>query len=175
MSNVLKATKYQLMMYKPQSLICLSILAFNILISIIVTHLFPGSGIAAGSSDLVAFLWIFILGLVSFVPSFKFMLANAVSRKSLFWANILSMAIVSVVFAVIFTVVLSLISWMNIKIIVIYTLLYKNSSVMGTVVWFIGIFFLLIVLGWFINHQLIFISFKNITHNCTSFKNWLDL
>jgi len=59
--------------------------------------LFPGSGVSAGSSDLVAIIWIFIIGLLSFISSFKFMLSNPVSRKSLFWANILSMAILSVV------------------------------------------------------------------------------
>ena len=45
MSNILRATKYQLStMFLPQSLSCLIILAINILISITVTNLFPGSG-----------------------------------------------------------------------------------------------------------------------------------
>ena len=39
---------------------------------------------------------------------------------------------------------------MNIKIIVLYNLLYNDYSVMGTMIWFIGIFFLLATLGWFI-------------------------
>ena len=151
MSNIFRATKYQLMMFKPQILLCLSIIAANMLLSVTVTFLFPGSGVSAGSSDLIAFIWIFIFGLLSFKPSFKFMLANAVSRKSLFWANILSMAILSVVLAVAVTLVLSFITRMHIKVYVMYTLLYGDNGATGTVVWFIGIFYLLIVSGWFIN------------------------
>lgn len=150
MSNILRATKYQLAMFIPQSLSCLLILAINILISITVTNLFPGSGISAGSSDLIVLIWILILGLSFFIPSFKFILSNAVSRKSLFWANILSLAIVSVIWAGVLTIVLSLISKMNIKVIVLYNLFYKDNSTMGTMFWFIGIFFLLATLGWFI-------------------------
>lgn len=61
------------------------------------------------------------------------------------------MSILSVAWAVIFMVLISFISKMNIKIIVLYNIFYKGSSAMGTVVWFIGIFYLLIVIGWFIN------------------------
>jgi hypothetical protein len=151
MSNIFRATKYQLMTFKSQSLMCLSIIAFNILISITVTYLFPRSGIYAGSSDLIAFIFIFILGIKIFITSFKFMLANAVSRKSLFWANILSMTIASIAWAVILTLILSIISRMNIKIFVLYTLIYNNYSVISTIVWFSTIFCLLIVIGWFIS------------------------
>lgn len=151
MSNIFRATKYQLMTFKFPSLMCLSIIALNILISITVTYLFPGAGISAGSSDAVAFIWIFVLGIVTFTASFKFMLANAVSRKSLFWANIFSMAIASIAWAVIITLILSIISRMNIKIIVIYTLFYNNYSVLATIVWFATIFYLLVVIGWFIS------------------------
>ncbi|MBK5240689.1 hypothetical protein [Clostridium sp.] len=151
MSNIFRATKYQLMTFKTASFICLSVIAFNILISITVTYLFPGSGVLAGSSDLVAFIFIFIIGIVAFMASFKFMLANAVSRKSLFWANILSMAIASIAWAVIITLILSIISRMNIKIFVLYTIFYNNYSVMASVVWFITVFYLLIVSGWFIS------------------------
>lgn len=149
MRNIYRATKYQVMMFKQQSLICLAIIVLNILISVTFTYLFPGSGVSAGSSDLITFIWIFILGLSSFTSSFKLMLANAVSRKSLFWANILSMATISVVWAVAVTLLLSFIDRMYIKIIVLYTLLYKNTSAIGTLVWFIGAFYLLMMLGWF--------------------------
>jgi hypothetical protein len=151
MSNVFKATKYQLNLYKSQSLICLSIIALNILISVTVTHSFPKAGIKSGSSDLIVLIWIFIIGIFSFIHSFKFMLSNAVSRRSLFWANILSMSISSVTWAVIVTMLLTLINKLHIKIIVLYTLFYNDYSALGTIVWFCGAFFLLIVLGWFIN------------------------
>ncbi|MEK6264793.1 MAG: hypothetical protein N2B06_08520, partial [Clostridium sp.] len=151
MSNIFRATKYQLMTFKSQSLMCLSIIALNILISITVTYLFPGSGVYAGSSDLIAFIFIFILGIKIFTTNFKFMLANGVSRKSLFWANVLSMAIVSIAWAVIFMLILTIISIMNIKIIVLYRLLYNNYSIMATIVWFVTIFYLLVVIGWFIS------------------------
>jgi len=151
MNNIFKATKYQLTMFILQSLVCLSIIAVNMLISVTVSYLFPGRGISAGSSDLIAFIWIFILGILVFISSFKFMLANAVSRKSLFWSITLSMAILSVTWAVIVTLIISFISKMNIKIIVLYNIFYKGSSAMGTVAWFIGIFYLIVVIGWFIN------------------------
>lgn len=150
MGTIFKATKYQLTFFRAQSWICLSIIALNILISVTVSSLLPGTDVSVGSSDMIAIIWIFILGLVSFVPSFKFMLANAVSRKSLFWANIFSMAIISVAWAAALTLVLSFINKMHLKMIVVYPLFYKDSSTMGTVVWFSGTFFLLIVLGWFI-------------------------
>jgi len=151
MNNILTATKYQLWTFKYQSLLCLSIIAVNILISVTVTYLFPGSGISAGSSDLVTFIWIFFVGLLASTPSFKFMLGNAVSRKSIFWANIFSMAILSVAWAVTITLVLSFISKLGIKILALYPLLYKNSNFVSSVVWFIGVFYLLIVIGWLIN------------------------
>ena len=151
MSNIFKATKYQLMTFIPPSLGCLCIIALNILISVTVSYSFPGRGISAGSSDLIAFIWIFIIGILFFISSFKFMLANAVSRKHLYWANIFSMSILSVAWAVIVTLIISFISKMNIKIIVLYNIFYKGSSAMGTVVWFIAIFYLLIIIGWFIN------------------------
>jgi len=151
MNSIIRATKYQLTMFIPQSLLCISIIVLNILISITVSYLFPGSGISAGSSDSVAIIWIFIIGLISFTPSFKFMLSNSVSRKSLFWANIISMSILSVALATVVTILLWLVSRMNIKIIVLYTLIYKNNSVIGIFIWLIGVFFLLIILGWFIN------------------------
>lgn len=150
MSNILSATKYQLTFFKSQSLLCISIIAFNILISLAVTYLFTGSGVSAGSSDVVAIIWIFIMGVLSFSASFKFMLANAVSRKSLFWANILSMVITSATWAVVITLVLSLISKLQLQAIVLYPVFYKDNSILGAIVWFFGIFFLLIVLGWFI-------------------------
>ncbi|MFA6808358.1 MAG: hypothetical protein WCR27_05135 [Eubacteriales bacterium] len=150
MGTIVKATSYQLTLFRSQSWICLAIIVLNILISVTVSYLFPSSGISAGSSDMIAVIWIFILGLLSFAPSFKFMLANAVSRKSLFWANIFSMVILSVAWAVAMTLVISFINRMNLKMIVVYPLIYKGSSTMGTVVWFSGMFFLLIVLGWFI-------------------------
>lgn len=151
MSNIFRATKFQLKMFKPLSLMCLSIIALNVIISVVVNYFLPGSGVSAGSTDSVALIWIFILGILFFIPSFKFMISNAVSRGSLFWANILSMGIISVVWAVTFTMILSLISKMHINMIVIYTLIYKDSSIIGTVVWFIAAFFMLIVIGWFVN------------------------
>lgn len=151
MSNIFRATKYQLMTYKSQSLMCLSIIALNILISITVTYLFPGAVISAGSSDLITFIFIFILGIISFITSFKFMLGNAVSRKSLFWADILSMAMISIGWAVILTLILYIIRIMDIKVFVLYTLFYNNYSVMASIVWFSTIFYLLVVIGWFIS------------------------
>jgi len=151
MRNIVRATKYLLMMFKTPSLVCLSVIGLNILISVTFTYLFPGAGVTVGSTDLIAFISIFILGLLSFKIHFKFLLANAVSRKNIFGAYILSMAILSTAWAVTLTLVLSLISWMHIEIIVLYPLFYGDTSVLGTVVWFAGVFFLLIVIGWFIN------------------------
>ena len=151
MSNILKATKYQLMMFIPPSLVCLSIMALNLLISVTVSYLFPGSGVSAGSSDLIAFIWIYIIGILFFIPSFKFMIANAVSRKHLYWANIFSILILSVAWALIITLLISFVSQMNIEIMVLYNMFYKESSAMGTLAWFIGLFYLLIIMGWFTN------------------------
>jgi len=151
MSNILRATKYQLMTFKPQSYLCLSIILLNIFISVTVTYLFTGSGVSAGSTDSIAIIWIFITGLLSFKRSFKFMLANAISRKTQFWANILSMAILSVTWAVTVALILSFISRMNIQVIVLYTLFYGQNMAMSAVIWFSAAFYLLIILGWLIN------------------------
>jgi hypothetical protein len=151
MNNILKSTKYQLIMQKSQSLLCFSIIVLNIIISVTVTWLFPSTNASAGSSDLIVFIWIFIIGLTFFISSFKFMLANGVSRRSLFWANVLSMSILAVTWAVVVAMVLTFTSRLHIKIIVLFTMLYKDYSVLATIVWFCSAFFLLIILGWFIN------------------------
>jgi len=100
----------------------------NILISVTVTYLLPGSGVSAGSSDSIAIIWIFMLRLLSFAPSFKFMLSNSVSRKSFFWANILSMGIISVVWAMATTLILTFINKMNINIIVLFTVINQSNN-----------------------------------------------
>lgn len=154
MENIFKVTKYQLMFFKIQTAICFSVIAFNILISVVVGYLIDaqnaGSRSSAGSTDIIALTWIFILGLCCFKPSFKFLLANGVSRKRFFWGNIYCLAIVAGLWAVILTL-LCVLARMFTRITVLYELLYENLNPIHAVVWTFAALFLLAVLGWCIN------------------------
>lgn len=151
MSNIFKATRYQLSTFKLTSIICLAAIIFNIMISVIITYLFKDSNLYAGISDMIAYITMFNLGIVFFKPSFKFLLANGISRKSLLKANILSITILSVVWGIIVALILWLIKILDIKIIMMYPLFYTKGNLFGDFVWLTSAFFLLITLGWFIN------------------------
>ena len=154
MLYISKVVKYQLLSLKNQTLTCFSIITLNILISFIVSYFLTsaidGSNVKIGSIDIVALIWIFILGTSFFKPSFKFMLSNGVSRKRFFVANINCFAIIAAVWSIAVTL-LSIISRRYTNIIVLYETLYNNLNGLSFAIWMFAAFFMLAILGWFIN------------------------
>lgn len=154
MSHFNKVVKFQLMSLKKQTLTCFSIIALNILISFVVSHFMlseiDGSNVSVGSIDIVAFIWIFILGIGFFKPSFKYMLSNGISRKKFFFANIHCFLIVAAGWSIT-VMLLTIISRRYTNIFMLYETLYKNLNALSLTVWMFAAFFLLAILGWFIN------------------------
>jgi hypothetical protein len=154
MSGVLKITKYHLLtLFRTQISIYVAVLLLNVVISIVVTRLVtarsPETNATAGSLDPVALIWIFILGILFFPVSFKFMLAHGISRKRFFLAGIFSVAIMAVIWALVVALFI-VISRRFTSIWAVYELLYRNLSFVSLVVWEFAALFLLAVLGWFI-------------------------
>ena len=154
MRHISKVVKFQLLNFKKQTLTCFSIIVLNIMISLVVSHFMQseidGSNVSVGSIDIVAFIWIFILGIGFFKPSFKYMLSNGISRKKFFLASIQCFLIVAAGWSIAITL-LTIISRRYTNIFMLYELLYKNLSALSLIAWMFAAFFLLSIFGWFIN------------------------
>jgi hypothetical protein len=152
MSNILKITKFHLLtLFKGQSYIFIATILLNILISVVVTHLVAPNNTNAigGSTDPVALIWIFVLGIIFFSQGFKFMLSHGVSRKRVFIASSISLAVMAVIWSLLVTLFVT-ISRMFTNIIAIYELLYRNRAPVSMATWEFAALLLFAVLGWFI-------------------------
>lgn len=154
MYNIYKVSKYLLDIFKMQFIICFSCIGFNILLAFAVTYLLSsagrGSAITVGSIDIIAFIWMLILGLIFFKPSFKFMLSYGISRKRFFKGTMLCLIIISLLGAAA-VMLISVASRNYVNINVLYEILYKNLHPLGFVVWSFTLLLLMGVLGLFIN------------------------
>jgi hypothetical protein len=155
MATILKITKYHLAtLFRTQIFIFMGVLLLNVVISIIVTNLVaassPETNSTAGSLDPVAWIWIFVIGILFFPISFKFMLAHGISRKRFFLSGIFSVAMMAAIWALVVTLFI-VISRQFTSIWVIYELLYRNSGFVSLVVWEFAVLFMLAVLGWVID------------------------
>jgi hypothetical protein len=152
MSNIMKITNFNLLtLFKGQSFIFTAVILLNILISVVVTHLVAPENHSAigGSIDPTALIWMFVLGIIFFGLSFKFMLSHGVSRKRFFLASSISLAVMAAIWSLLVTLFVT-ISRMFTNIIVIYELLYRSRAVVGMTIWEFAALLLFAVLGWFI-------------------------
>jgi hypothetical protein len=154
MSNILKITKFHLLtLFKWQSIAFLATLVLNVLISVVVTRLVEASGsganTSAGSLDPTALVWMFIIGIVFFATSFKFMMSHGVSRRRFFLASGLSLVSMSAIWAILLTIFI-VVSRTFTNIWVVFDLLYRGWDLVSMAVWEFAGMFLLAVLGWLI-------------------------
>lgn len=149
MGSVLKINKLHFMaLFKWQIISCSAVLLLNLLISVAVIRL-TDTGRPAGSGDVIALLWMPIMGLIYFSPSFKYMLSQGVSRKRFFLAGSLSMAIMAAVLTVL-VVIFYIINLKVANVWMIYEIIYRDQGLLGLVVWQFAALLFLGVLGWFI-------------------------
>ncbi|MBN1191192.1 MAG: hypothetical protein JXA46_15655 [Dehalococcoidales bacterium] len=132
-----------------QIITCFAVLLLNVLISAAVIRLTDYEG-PAGTGDGIAMIWILVVGLIFFAPSFKYMLFQGISRKRFFLAGSLSMvtlaAVITVLVLVIYSINLQVANvWM------VYKVIYGNHVSIGLVLWEFAAFLFLGMLGWFIS------------------------
>jgi hypothetical protein len=149
MVNIWKIPQFQFRVYLwIQFLVMSGALLLHILISFSVLKLAKTPG-PAGVGDMIALITIPVLSLVSFSPSFKYLLAQGITRKKFFWgasATVLLTALAAMVLVVIFYLINLKVS----NVIMLYSLIYHGDNILGLAAWEFGALFFLAALGWFI-------------------------
>jgi hypothetical protein len=149
MSAVTKAIRFHFINFSNrQIIIAVAILLLNLLISIAVIRLVNASR-PAGSNDMTVLVWIFILGLIFFAPSFKYLLSQGMSRRRLFLAMSSSIALLAAAFAILSTIFYA-ISLKVAKIMMLYEVIYHDQSIINVLIWEFAALLFLGVLGWLI-------------------------
>lgn len=149
MSSILKITKFHfLAVLKWQIISCLAVLLVNLLISVAVIQLTHATH-PSGTNDMIAMVYMFVLGLVIFSPAFKYVLSIGISRKRFFLAMSLNIALLAAILAVLVMIVYVVSlkvanEWM------LYSLVYRDQTILSLVIWEFAIMLFLGVLGWFI-------------------------
>jgi hypothetical protein len=149
MDRILTITKLHFIaLFNLQIIVCFAVLLLHILISVAVIRLANTTG-PAGTGDFIALLWVFIVGLIFFSPSFKYTISQGISRKTYFLSGSISIVMISAILAVLVTVIYVI----NLKVAnvwMLYDLLYKDQGLSGLVVWEFAALLFFGVLGWFI-------------------------
>lgn len=149
MSTITKTVKFHFInLFNLQIIICIAVLLLHLLISVAVINLVSGSD-RAGVNDFIVMCWIFIMCLVIFAPSFKYMLSQGISRKRFFLAmssNIILLAVILALLSTIFYIITLKVAnvWM------IYELIYRDQSILGILVWEFAALLFLGALAWLI-------------------------
>ena len=87
MDKMIKIAKfYFINSFKGQLLIAAAVLLFHLLLSVTIINLVTVSG-TAGSNDVIVMVWIFVLGLVIFTPSFKYLLSSGGVPEKIFYSH----------------------------------------------------------------------------------------
>ena len=83
-----------------QIIVCIAHLILNLLISVVVIRVLDAER-PAGAGDFIALGWIFFIGLIFFIPGFRYTLSLGISRKKYFLSGSFSIFLLSMVLAVI--------------------------------------------------------------------------
>jgi hypothetical protein len=149
MSDVIKITKLHfLALFDWQIASCAGVLLLNLLISVAVTRL-TDTGNPAGAGDFIALLWMPIMGLIFFSPSFRYALSRGMTRRRFFLAGALSLAALAAALAILVTV-FYLINLEVANIWMLYQIIYRNGSLPGLIIWELAALLFSGMLGWFV-------------------------
>ncbi len=149
MNTLTKAIRFNFInLFIMQIIIAAAVLLFHLLLSVTIINLVTVQG-TAGSNDVVVMAWIFILGLVVFTPSFKYLLSQGMSRRRFFTAMSASIALLAAAFAVLSTIFYA-INLKIAKVMMIYEFMYPNHNVFIILAWEFAALFFLGMLGWLI-------------------------
>jgi hypothetical protein len=159
MGNILKITKLHFVsLFQLQIIICCAVLLLHLLISVAVLRLADTKG-PAGVGDFIGLIWVLIIGMIFFIPSFKYTLSQGISRKTFFLGGSLSITMIAAILAVLVTIFYAI----NLKVSnvwMIYDLIYHDQGLVGLVVWEFATFLFFGMLGWFIR-LVYYISSRN--------------
>ncbi len=99
--------------------------------------------------ELIAGIFAMLIGLVLFIPDFRMALANGISRKTFFWANIPAALLFALAFSI-FNLMIVLIYGHFLPISIISDLIYTHIGWVESLVLQTALYFLLVMLGRFI-------------------------
>ena len=134
MNTLTKAIRFNFInLFNVQIIIATAVLLFHLLLSFTIINLVSLNG-TAGSNDVIVMVWIFVLGLVVFSPSFKYLLAQGMSRRRYFTVMSLSITLFAAAAALLSTIFYA-INLKVAKVMMIYEFMYPNHNVFIILVW----------------------------------------
>lgn len=148
MNNIFKVSKYQMRDIRKGFIIFYTIIFAISITSVIVSSSLQGNVSFEGFGISTA-IFIFITGLNCFKGNFKFLHINNVSRKRFYVANIITLATVSAIMALI-DIILSNILNLMVSYSDIFNEFYRTNSIFANFLWSFTFFVFLAYLGWFI-------------------------
>ncbi|MFZ7121569.1 MAG: hypothetical protein ACOWWH_11555 [Eubacteriaceae bacterium] len=148
MKSILKVTEYQLHEFKITVMIFYTIMFLLSLVTVLQTINIT-SGITVGGLEMSSAIFIFIVGLNCFKPSYKFMMANNVSRKRFYKGTTIALLIsalfMSLIDAILYNVLARIIPYFGLR-----EQLYNNGNFLSDLIWYFGVYSFLVCLGWLI-------------------------
>lgn len=154
MNAFIKTIKFQITRHAVQTAICFSVILFNLIVSLLILNYIvkPNQGEmgSVGSSDLIALVWMFALGISFFKPNYKYLLSNGVTRKIFLLGNLATFGFLSALWSLFLTLVL-VVSRSQVPVNIVYEEIYAKQVGLGSFVWYFSSFFLYALIGWAIN------------------------
>jgi hypothetical protein len=149
MNTITKAIRFHFVnLFNMQLIVAVAVLLFHMLLSITIINLVTIKG-TAGSNDIIVMVWVFVLGLVIFTPSFKYLLSQGMSRRRFFTSMSASIALLAAAFALLSTIFYA-VNLKVAKVLMVYELLYKDRTIFNVLVWEFAALLFLGILGWLI-------------------------
>ncbi|PKO14995.1 MAG: hypothetical protein CVU39_13050 [Chloroflexi bacterium HGW-Chloroflexi-10] len=154
MNNLWKTTKYLLGSLVGMIIIgSVSILA-NAIFADIILYFNQKNGMMMGEQTFgnlegTAAVFVVIVGIIFFYIQFKVLLANGVSRKTFFWANLPIFAVISAIFALFITLV-TILHRFFIPMITVSQKIYTGTNLFDSTIIQFAAYFFCGVLGWLI-------------------------
>lgn len=121
-----------------------SVLLFNFILGTIMKAV----AISGGSIDIVTFVFALLVGFMVLRPTFNFSIYNGASRKTVFFASIITIFITAFAWAL-FTMIIIAIADAVASPIVIYNILYSKNY-FACFLWLFSVIFALIAISWFV-------------------------
>lgn len=152
MNRIFGVCKFQFKKLSYWTVICFVVILANLLISVVALSAVNTADDRSGvntSIDLIAVIMIFVMGLNCFKPSFKFLLANGVSRKSFFLGNVPFLALYSALWSAL--VLLITFPFRSLFHSTLYVVIYEKDSILGAFLWTFAVMFCVVSAGWLIN------------------------
>lgn len=148
MGSIIKITRLHfLSAFNGQIITCFANLLLNLVISIIALRVADGH--RAGVCDFLALGWIFFIGLIFFIPVFRYTLSLGISRRTYFIAGSLGIFLLAAVMAVI-VLLYQVINQRVAGMWMLYELIYPDQGLLGLLVWEFTSLLFLGMLGWLI-------------------------